>query len=99
MVSVAGFEPAVSWSQATRFAKLSYTLMAVHTGVEPVSGDRQSPIFPLDEWTMVAGARVELALQGYEPWLEPIQLTCDKDGTPQMIWTLISRFVALYSIH
>ena len=27
MVSVTGFEPVVSWSQATRFTKLSYTLM------------------------------------------------------------------------
>ena len=26
MVSVTGFEPVLSWSQATRFAKLSYTL-------------------------------------------------------------------------
>ena len=26
MVSVTGFEPVVSWSLATRFAKLSYTL-------------------------------------------------------------------------
>lgn len=27
MVSVTGFEPVVSWSQATRFTKLSYTLI------------------------------------------------------------------------
>ena len=27
LVSAAGFEPAVSWSQATRFAKLSYALL------------------------------------------------------------------------
>lgn len=35
MVSVAGFEPALSWSQATRFAKLSYTLrMAASERIE-----------------------------------------------------------------
>ena len=27
LVSVTGFEPVLSWSQATRFTKLSYTLM------------------------------------------------------------------------
>ena len=61
VVRVEGFEPPYSGSQSRRSAMLTHTRMVARGGIEPPSGDFQSPRLPFSGPCHMAG------LMGFEP--------------------------------